>query len=53
MTRIETLDNVLGEMWRGVQAEMRKGGLGLEEGRKLGEMMGTLRRRSGGVWEEI
>lgn len=53
MTRIETLDNVLGEMWRGVQAEMRRGGLGLEEGRKLGEMMGTLRRRSGGVWEEI
>jgi hypothetical protein len=52
-TRRETLDSVLGEMWRGVQSDMKRGGLGVEEGNRLGELMWTLRRRSGGVWEEI
>jgi hypothetical protein len=51
----DTLDGIMREMWRGVQAEVRRGGMAVKEGERLGEMIDRLRRRRGseGRWEVL
>ncbi|ODN90798.1 hypothetical protein L198_06115 [Cryptococcus wingfieldii CBS 7118] len=44
-TRRETMDAVLGEMWRSVQDERGKGGMKLDEVDRLGDLMSVLRDR--------
>jgi hypothetical protein len=44
--RLETLEGVISEMWEGVQSEVKKGKVGGDEGRKVGELMDALRRKS-------
>lgn len=53
--RREVLDGVLGEIWRGVQTEIRLGRIKHGEGEKLGELMGLLRRRREALkgWQEL
>jgi hypothetical protein len=55
--RKDTLDEMMREMWRGVQAEVRRGGMAVKDGEKLGEMIDKLRIRRGGQgrgqWEVL
>ncbi|ORY35738.1 hypothetical protein BCR39DRAFT_511836 [Naematelia encephala] len=50
--RRETLDSVLGELWRGLQGELRRGRATRGDVDRLGEMVGVLRRTRNG-WEEL
>jgi hypothetical protein len=44
------LDEMMREMWRVVQSEVRRGGMAVKDGERLGEMIDRLRfRRGGGV----
>ncbi|KAL7422428.1 hypothetical protein Q5752_003076 [Cryptotrichosporon argae] len=54
-SRRETLDAVLGEMWRGVQTDVRGGSLRGDEAASLGDLIRTLRskREEAGMWEEL
>ena len=46
----EMLDEMMREMWRVVQFEVKRGGMAVKDGERLGEMIDRLRfRRSGGI----
>jgi hypothetical protein len=55
LSKGDTLDEIMREMWRGVQAEVKRGGMAVKEGERLGEMIDRLRRRRGstGHWEAL
>jgi hypothetical protein len=43
------LDEMMREMWRVVQSEVRRGGMAVKDGERLGEMIDRLRFRRGGA----
>jgi len=46
----EMLDEMMREMWRVVQSEVKRGGMAVKDGERLGEMIDRLRfRRNGGI----
>lgn len=54
--RRDTIDAMLGEMWRSVQTEMGRGGLKKDEVDRLGDLMSVLRERKrerNGYWESV
>lgn len=53
--RAQTLDSVLGELWRSVQADMKRGGLGQADAARLNDLMRTLgrKRAAAGEWAEL
>ena len=53
-SRRETIDGMLGEMWRAVQADVSQGSIRVDELDRLGDMMSAFRRRGEkGGWEEL
>ena len=51
--RREVLDGMLGEMWNEVMERKGRGTLGVDEVKRLSEMLGALRKRNSGMWEEL
>jgi hypothetical protein len=43
----DTLDEMMREMWRVVQSEVRRGGMAVKDGERLGELIDRLRGRRG------
>ncbi|KAL1413373.1 hypothetical protein Q8F55_001133 [Vanrija albida] len=54
--RSQTLDSVLGELWRSVQTDMKRGGLRQADAARLNDLMRTLGRKraaADGEWAEL
>ena len=54
-SRLDVLDGMLGELWRGVQSELKVGAMRRDEADRLSELFGAYKRRRENLtgWEEL